>query len=102
MATLSRDDRYLLLHRLHSLSGIVPIGGFLLFHFFENASARLGPKAFDQTVAKIGEMPYLYVMELCVIVIPILFHGIYGLFITKAARPNNLQYSFERNWAYFL
>jgi succinate dehydrogenase / fumarate reductase cytochrome b subunit len=102
MATLNADERHFLLRRLHSLTGIVPIGGFLLFHFFENASARRGPEAFDATVQKIGEMPYIYAIELGVLLIPLLFHSIYGLFITASARPNVTHYPYGRNWSYTL
>ena len=100
MAALTRDERHFLLRRLHSLSGIVPIGGFLLFHFFENASARQGAAAFDETVVKISSMPYLYALEIGLLLIPILFHSIYGLFITSTSRPNVVPYSHARNWAY--
>ncbi|MBX7143217.1 MAG: succinate dehydrogenase [Oligoflexia bacterium] len=92
---------YFLLRRLHSLTGIVPIGGFLLFHFFENASARHGAEAFNQTVLKISEMPYIYVMEVAVLLLPILFHAVFGLFITASSRPNVANYGYARNWAYF-
>lgn len=101
MAKLSRDDCHFILRRLHSLTGIVPIGGFLLFHFFENASARHGAEAFDKTVAAIADMPYLYALELGVLGLPILFHAVYGLFITSSSRPNVAGYSYARNWAYF-
>jgi succinate dehydrogenase / fumarate reductase, cytochrome b subunit len=99
---LTSDDRYFLLRRLHSLTGIIPIGGFLLFHFFENAAARNGAEAFNQTVLKIGEMPYLYLMEISVLAVPLLFHGIFGLLITADSKPNLSNYPYCRNWAYFL
>jgi succinate dehydrogenase / fumarate reductase cytochrome b subunit len=102
MAALTKDELNFLLRRLHSLSGIIPIGGFLLFHFFENASARHGAEAFNQAVLKISEMPYIYVMEVLVLAVPILFHGIYGLFISGTSRPNVANYPYERNIAYFL
>jgi len=35
-----------LLRRLHSLSGIIPIGAFLLEHFISNAEAFKGPIAY--------------------------------------------------------
>jgi succinate dehydrogenase / fumarate reductase cytochrome b subunit len=89
------------MRRLHSLTGIVPLGGFLLFHFFENASARHGAEAFNKTVLAIGEMPYIYVMEIALLGVPILFHAIYGLFITTSSRPNVASYPHGRNWAYF-
>lgn len=101
MTALSKDDFHFLLRRLHSLSGIIPLGGFLLFHFFENASARKGAEAFDATVLKIGEMPYLYAIEIGLLLIPLIFHSVYGLFITSTAKPNVASYSHARNWAYF-
>ena len=33
-AAMDRDQRHLVLRRLHSLTGIVPIGAFLFFHIF--------------------------------------------------------------------
>lgn len=90
-----------LLRRLHSLSGIIPIGGFMLFHFFENASARTSPEAFNETVVKISKMPYLPIMEIFLLAIPILFHAFYGLFIRTPSKMNLGSYSTARNWAYF-
>ncbi|MBN8549046.1 MAG: succinate dehydrogenase [Deltaproteobacteria bacterium] len=101
MAKFTHNDWHFILRRLHSLTGIVPIGGFLLFHFFENASARRGAAAFDKTVEAIGDMPYLYALELGLLAVPILFHAIYGLFITTSSRPNVGGYGYARNWAYF-
>ena len=41
-AGMTADQRHWLLRRLHSLSGIIPIGGFLFFHLFENAFVLRG------------------------------------------------------------
>jgi succinate dehydrogenase / fumarate reductase cytochrome b subunit len=102
MSMPSRDEWYFLFRRLHSLTGLVPIGGFLLFHFFENASARRGPEAFNETVEKIASMPYLYALEIGLLLLPILFHSVFGLFITASSRPNVVHYPYGRNWAYLL
>ncbi len=91
-----------LLRRIHSLTGIVPIGGFLLFHFFENASARHGAAAFDETVEKIASMPYMLAAELGILMVPILFHAIYGLFMRSNASYNTAQWNHYRNFAYTL
>jgi len=99
---LSADDRYFVLRRLHSLSGVIPLGAFLFFHFFENASARNGPAAFNETVYKISRLPYLYLLEVLVLALPLLFHGIFGLYITAGAKLNVASYPYARNWAYFL
>ncbi len=95
------SDTSFLLRRIHSLTGIIPLGGFLLFHFFENASARRGPEAFNEAVEQIGKMPYLYALELCVLMLPLMFHALYGLLIRTPSRPNVVAYGYARNWAFF-
>ncbi len=91
-----------LLRRIHSLTGIIPLGAFLLFHFFENASVRHGAEAFNEVVIKISSMPYIYAIEVGGLLLPILFHAVYGLFIRTPSKPNVVRYGFWRNWAYFL
>ena len=73
-----------LLRRLHSLSGIVPIGAFLLEHFISNAEAFKGPIAYGKQVQFLNSLPAVFVMELCFIWIPILYHGLYGVYICSA------------------
>jgi succinate dehydrogenase / fumarate reductase, cytochrome b subunit len=65
-----------LLRRLHSLSGIVPIGAFLLEHFISNFEAFHGPEAYGKQVAFLNNLPFVLAMEICFIWIPILFHGL--------------------------
>lgn len=47
-------------------------------------------------------MPYLWAAEIFGLLLPILFHGVYGLYITGPSRPNVIRYSNGRNWAYFM
>ena len=96
-------DRHFALRKLHSLLGIVPIGAFLCFHLFENSMAAKGGAHFYEHVIKtIDEMPYLQVMEILVIALPILFHAVYGLWIWLGSRANAIHYGYARNWMYVL
>jgi succinate dehydrogenase / fumarate reductase cytochrome b subunit len=61
-----------LLRRLHSLSGVVPIGAFLLEHFISNAEAFKGPIA----------------------------HGLYGIYIWYQGETNVGDYPWTGNWLY--
>ncbi len=88
--------------KLHSLTGVVPIGAFLLEHFWTNSYAVYGPKAFDEAVEKLRSMPYVLFLEVGMIGLPILYHSIYGIMIAVAGRPNNLRYHYARNWMYVL
>lgn len=96
-------DRSFLWRRLHSLSGIVPIGGFLCFHIFENMAALQGPAAYNATVLKINEMlpkPFFYGVEILVLIVPILFHAFYGAYIAARGQSNVGKYAYRNNWAY--
>ena len=88
--------------RIHSLSGVVPIGAFLLEHMFENSYAAQGPAAYNEMVMKIQGLPYVLWMEVFVIFLPILFHAVYGVFIAWQARYNVARYPFFRNWMFTL
>ena len=75
------DRRRFILRRLHSLSGIVPIGVYLIFHvMLANASVLGGPDRFDAAVEAIGVLPppILLAIEVLAIYLPLLFHSLYG------------------------
>ncbi len=95
-------DRHFWIRRLHSLSGIVPIGGFLAFHLYENHQAIRGADAYNEMTHRLQTMPFAVAMEILVIAVPLLFHGIYGLFITGTANPNVISNPYVRNVMYFL
>ena len=95
-------DSHFWLRRIHSLSGIVPIGGFLAFHLFENYTARRGADAYNASARNLQQLPFALAMEVLIIIVPIFFHGIYGLFITSTAQPNPISNLYVRNAMYFL
>ena len=95
-------ERHFWLRRLHSLSGIVPIGGFLAFHLYENYTATRGADAYNKMTRTLQELPFAVPMEIAIIIVPLLFHGIYGLFVTSTAKPNVISNPYVRNWMYFL
>ncbi len=99
---MTGEDRHFWLRRLHSLSGIVPIGGYLAFHLYENYTATRGAEAYNKMVRDLQQMPFALFLEVGIIVVPLLFHGVYGLFITGTARPNVDSNRYVRNWMYFL
>ncbi len=99
---MTPEERHFWLRRLHSLSGIVPVGGFLAFHLYENYSATLGAAAYNTMTRKLQETRFALALEIAVIIVPLLFHGVYGLFVTGTARPNVTSNRYVRNWMYFL
>jgi len=88
--------------RVHSLSGVVPIGAFLLEHLFTNSFSTQGPAAYNEVVLKLQSLPYVHWMEVFIIFLPILFHAIYGTYIAWQAKYNAVRYPFFRNWMFAL
>jgi succinate dehydrogenase / fumarate reductase cytochrome b subunit len=95
------DRTYFVLKRLHSLSGVVPIAGFVAFHLFENSNSVMGADKFNETVHTIRSMPYLSLLELGLL-LPILFHALMGVYLVSKAKRNTLQFPTRANWSYTL
>src|SRR5260370_14598258 len=95
-----RLSRTFVLRKLHQLSGIVPLGLFLLEHFYTNSKAVNGAQQFNDAVKDLQSIPYILLVEIGGIFIPLIYHAVYGLVITVEARPNNLHYPYPRNWFY--
>ena len=95
-----RLSKTFVLRKLHQLSGIFPLGIFLLEHFYTNSKALTGPGDFNHAVKDLQSIPYILFVEIGGIFIPLIYHAVYGLVITAEARPNNLAYPYARNWFY--
>lgn len=96
------DRSYDTLKRLHSLSGVVPIGLFLLEHFFTNSKALQGAAAFDGAAAELARIPYVTLVEALGIWLPIAFHMVLGVLIATSAQTNVGRHGYARNWQYLL
>jgi succinate dehydrogenase / fumarate reductase cytochrome b subunit len=93
------------LRKLHSLSGIVPVGAFLLFHLFENLKIAFGHggAAYNEAIRELWAMaprPIFYVIEVGLLGVPILFHSLYGFWIWYTGESNTAAYPYRRNWLY--
>ncbi|HTD97311.1 MAG TPA: succinate dehydrogenase cytochrome b558 subunit [Edaphobacter sp.] len=86
--------------KLHSLSGIVPIGAFLVEHIVSNFETINGPLAYAQQVKFLNSLPLVRVLEWTFIFIPLAFHALYGLFIAVRGRTNVNVYPWAGNWMY--
>ena len=72
--------------RLHAISGLVPVGAFLVFHLAVNSSALRGAEAYDRMVQRLQQLPLVVVLELALVLAPMAYHGLYGLYLA-ATRP---------------
>ncbi len=96
----SKFSRTFLLRKLHQVTGIVPLGIFFFVHMFTNAKAMNGAEVFNDAVADIHHLPFLLFIEIFGIFLPLVYHSVYGVFITAESRINVLNYGYGRNWLY--
>jgi succinate dehydrogenase / fumarate reductase cytochrome b subunit len=89
-----------LLRRLHSLTGIVPIGAFLVEHIISNYEAIHGPLAYAQQVKFLNGLPLVRVLEWVFIFIPLAYHMLYGVYIWLRGKSNVVYYPWAGNWMY--
>jgi len=95
---LHRSRRGFWLRRLHSLSGVFPVGVFLVTHFWTNAKALGGRRAFDGAVRNIHRLPALPLIELFGILIPLAFHAIYGVKLAFDGRAYLDRQRYSKKW----
>lgn len=113
------DKHHFLLRRLHSLTGIVPIGVFLIAHLVTNSSILWGKVGlrgqggelnwfeggvyyFWKEVKWINEqIPHLLLIEITLWV-SIAFHSILGVYYARTGKSNTASYGYGGSWRYRL
>ncbi|MCC6678979.1 MAG: hypothetical protein IT436_17780 [Phycisphaerales bacterium] len=110
------ERNHFLLRRLHSLTGIIPIGAFLIVHLTTNSSivwgainaqkgdtplAR-GVNTFQHEVAFIHSLPFLILIEVFGLWLPIAFHAVLGVYYARTGSMNTARYPYQGNRRYAL
>ncbi len=92
-----------LIRRLHSLSGLVPVGAYMVVHLTVNASIWNGAGTFQGAVYDIHSLGRLLpIVEWGFIFLPLLFHAILGVVIIQGGLPNHSSYPLKANIRYSL
>lgn len=92
-----------LIYRLFSLSGLIPVGAFLVVHLLTNASVLSGAESFQSRVDLIHSLePLLPAIEWAFIFLPMLFHASVGFAIIGGGLPNVGSYPYVGNVRYTL
>ena len=94
-------SHHFLLRRLHSLTGLL-FGGYLIVHLLVNATLVQGGRIYQMQVDKIHSLPFLWGVEWALIFLPILYHIVYGIWITFTGQPNVTNYPYFKNTFYLL
>jgi succinate dehydrogenase / fumarate reductase cytochrome b subunit len=81
----SSGRRRALARAAFSLSGLLPLGAFLLIHVAANAQALAGDPAFARTAERLERIPALLLVEIVFVYAPLLVHAAIGswLIVTR-------------------
>lgn len=92
-----------LIRRLHSLSGLIPVGAFMVVHLLANASIMNGVSSFQNIVYQIHSIgDAVVIAEWLFIFLPILFHALLGFVFIFTAKNNTKRYPYMGNVRYRL
>jgi succinate dehydrogenase / fumarate reductase, cytochrome b subunit len=90
-----------LIRRLHSLSGLVPLGAYMVVHLTTNSTLLNGARSFQFAVNLIHKLGALLpLVEWGFIFFPLLFHGLVGVWIWRSGISNTSQYRYGSNRRY--
>ena len=91
------------IRRLHSLSGLIPVGAFMVVHLAANASIMNGASAFQNIVYQIHSLgDAILIVEWLFIFLPILFHALLGFVFIFGGHNNTNHYPYRSNFRYRL
>ncbi len=99
---MDANQRYYLLRRLHSLSGVIPVGVFLVQHIYSNLLAAWGPHAYQKHVDWLLDQPLLPLMSWGIVYLPLAFHSLLGFWYTFNSKNNVSVYKTQKNFMYML
>jgi succinate dehydrogenase / fumarate reductase cytochrome b subunit len=88
--------------KIHSLLGVIPVGFFLIEHLLTNYAAVKGHASFVHSIEFLNSLPLVLFLEIFGIWLPLLYHGVYGLYVAYQARNNVSNYGYFRNQMFFL
>ena len=93
-----------IIRRLHSLTGVVFVSGYLAFHLVTNAAVLDGPATYQRRADQIHAVgpTSLFFLEWGLVLLPILFHGLIGIVIVTRGKRNLLRYPYSGNIRYTL
>lgn len=84
----SAKSRSTLLRKIHSLTGVLPLGVFLVVHTWTNLAIRGGQEGYTRAVTRMDRLPLAAVVEVLFVLAPLAFHAAYGVVLALRSDPD--------------
>ena len=79
--------------KLFSLSGVIPLGAFLLLHLWTGAALLSSHAVYDRQVSFLHGGPILGFLEIVLVLVPLVFHAGYGLW--RSVQPKRPGHGYD-------
>lgn len=99
-ALAKTSDHSFLWRKLHSLTGIAPVGAYLVDHIWSNSYSLVGVNNYNHQSADLQTVPWRLPLEIGIIWLPILYHSLYGFYIWSRGKSNVSAYPWVGNWMF--
>lgn len=93
-------DSHFLNRRIHSLTGIVPLGLFLVYHLYLQLYLHSGAEVYNNLINEFYESPIAIWYLIIVVYIPLFFHAFFGirLIFEASIQPTYTNFSHLLYW----
>ena len=93
-------DSHFLLRRIHSLTGVVPVGLFLVYHLYLQLYLHYGAEIYNNEVNSFYDSPLATWALVIVVYIPLLFHSLLGVLLVfeNKVQPSYTYFSHLLYW----
>jgi len=88
-------DSHFLTRRIHSLTGIVPVGLFLVYHLYLQLYLHSGAEVYNEVINGFYDSPLAIWALVIVVYIPLFFHAFFGvrLIFESSVQPSYTYFS---------
>lgn len=87
------DARHETLKKLHALSGVLPLGAFVVIHIWVTSAVTSSRDVYDRQIGWLHSGWFLGLLEIVLVVAPLLYHAVYGTW--RSLQPRDPDHAYD-------
>lgn len=84
------------IRRWFRLTGVLPVGIFLVLHLWTSAAILTSRAAYDAELVAVNGVPIIAMLELVLVLLPLAFHALFGIHLAFRPDPGPHHYASDR------
>lgn len=85
--------RHETLKKLHALSGVLPLGAFVVIHIWVTSAVTSSRDVYDRQIGWLHSGWFLGLLEIVLVVAPLLYHAVYGTW--RSLQPRDPDHAYD-------